>query len=509
MPAEAAQRGAWFSEIRVIQNRLSALTPSTQRPNDPNPDDLHRYLRDGAEPLRLSREKLIEGPPKRLDKSETQAAAEEIEALEKARLKALRPADEWLASNIPRPWDLFDSALEASGLAYGVVSFVGVLWMSGYYGALDFDVFPLLHDLEDLVLVGVANSLAPALALPVIAMLAFWHVSACRSAASDPLAAKEAVESAIKTAGKMVEPRYWASRTVAIFCGIVLVAVVAGGGPLKLKPESYVILVEEGSASPEPVRVLGSVGDFLVLERSGTGSDVGTIAAVPIAEVDCLRRGADKSVCEVIKSPTPKCRAGACSATVPTDVPTHDWSWLQQTAQCRLEGHPWVSPPFKDDSGTDFESSGAYAEWWLRAHECGSSADDCAPSSLKRFLSRAGQVFTGANDPSVNVIGLASGTSYPAENAEIARQRAITVANLVKSVLSDRQACVRPVERPGTAGRSETPEDKERRRKQSSEPCDLPIRALGYGEMPRLEFLGKRGDPSERVVLVAICSDDI
>jgi hypothetical protein len=139
-----------------------------------------------------------------------------------------------------------------------------------------------------------------------------------------------------------------------------------------------------------------------------------------------------------------------------------------------------VSPVFGDDSA---ELTSTTKDSFVRSIE----------NDLLRMV-RAATEGTGSG-ASINIIGFASGTSYPARNSQLASQRARTIADAIRGIPALSSCKISPPADGKAGARAAT--------------CPIDIRAWGYGELPPLNWIGKQGDPSERIVLIAACREDI
>jgi hypothetical protein len=215
---------------------------------------------------------------------------------------------------------------------------------------------------------------------------------------------------------------------------------------------------------------------------------------VPIDDVKCLQRGSGTGACA-----HPVDDGGGDTEKLANTISTaltilrekDEWhTFVERAGQCRVvrTSNPayLFSPMFPDDSAT---LGVGLKESFVRLNgsdvlgmiDAAKSPPALAPPALT---------------PSLNVIGFASGTSHPARNSQLAAQRARVIATaLIEGVPALRSCKVSPPEDGKAVARAPT--------------CPIDIRAWGYGELPPLSWIGKQGDPSERVVLIAACRDDI
>jgi hypothetical protein len=235
---------------------------------------------------------------------------------------------------------------------------------------------------------------------------------------------------------------------------------------------------------------MGAIGGFLVTAPAASAAPGITI--VPIADVKCLQRGNGTGACS-----RPVNDGGGDTAKLANTISTalailrekDEWhTFVERAAQCRAvrTSNPayLFSPAFPDDSAT---LGAGLKESFVRRN---------GYSVLGMIDAATAESAAPAPTPSLNVIGFASGTSHPARNSQLATQRArIIAAALIEGVPALRACKVSPPENGKAVVRAPN--------------CPIDIRAWGYGELPPLSWIGKQGDPSERVVLIAACRDDI
>lgn len=410
--------------------------------------------------------------------------------LRRKRREALQPILQQIEQTLPFvEGRLRQFPIDTSLLAYGFMTLVGFVWLCGYYTALGVEVVPLLRDIRDVFLIGATSGLMPVALFAGLTAAAFYPFRKLRHLARLDTATSAQLLMAFQQARLLRSFSYWSWRCVM---GLLIVANVSVLAGLYSQAHStYDIAVIGESSREEPIRVLGSIGGFLVTAPA-EGIDPSEITIVPVDDVKCLRRGAGSGACTRLEE-DPGDDAGQdpndLAITISTALAVlrekDEWHTLvERVGQCRpvRTTNPGylVSPVFGDDSA---ELTSTTKDSFVRSIE----------NDLLRMV-RAATEGTGSG-ASINIIGFASGTSYPARNSQLASQRARTIADAIRGIPALSSCKISPPADGKAGARAAT--------------CPIDIRAWGYGELPPLNWIGKQGDPSERIVLIAACREDI
>jgi hypothetical protein len=451
--------------VWVMRHRAQVLT------------DVRALLQDGA--------KLLEhnGTSQSEDARKVRAA---YARLRRARRDALQPILDQIEHTLPAvEGRLRQFPIDASLLAYGFMTLVGFVWLCGYYTAFEIEVVPLLRDIRDVFLIGATSGLMPVAIFAGLTAAAFRPFVRIRRIARLDTATREQVLTALEEARLLRSVGYWWLRCVL---GLVVVANVSVlAGLYRQAHSTYDIAVIGDTSREEPMRVMGSIGGFLV--TAPVDSSAPGITIVPIDDVKCLQRGNGTGACERPNDDADDDGAEDLATTISTALAVlrerDEWhTFVERAGQCRVvrTANPsyFFSPLFKDKDG---ELNEGQTKSLIRNNE----------GTLRGMIAAAG------NGPraTINIIGFASGTASPARNSQLAAKRAQTVADaLIRGIPTLRSCKVSPP----AEGEDDPPR---------AETCPITIRAWGYGELPPLSWLGKQGDPSERVVMIAACSEDI
>ena len=384
--------------------------------------------------------------------------------------------------------------ISASTVSAGMLILVGTVWNYGYFGALGFMVSPLNRDIRDFA----ASVIGPGI-VPIV-LFGFYvyfivdkSLGIKRHARRSGAAARTLVE-ALRFGRGIRQPHYWASRAwtalILVLAAAICTAILAD----KVYPSVVVHAAELNE--PTHMQIIGGFGRYIV----GIAADK-HVLSIPASTINCIELTdtfADNKtnfpLCKSAKSPvTP-------NVTVyvkPTEMQEEWQSFVRRIAQCEpapqsKSNAPLLSPVFRDDNGKDIDAS--FYDLWPQKWKFGKSPSwENAGTSIANSITKLLEG-TMEGRPSINIIGFASGTNVPAINQRIASQRADKIDELLRDTFKQNGLTshikICPKDKPSQAG------------------C-IPIRTLGFGEMPSYSWAGVQGDSSKRVALVAVCEGDV
>jgi hypothetical protein len=431
-----------------------------------------------------------------------------LQDLISARAQALEPVDAALRSHLPDLRERLGALpIQASTLGIGVLTLLGFIWLSGYYGVLGVAFMPLLNDVNDIALIGLTSGLMPLAAFASMVAASLIRIETARSAARSYANATR-IARALITARDARRIKFWAWRAIPCFCLLFLIS-LAAAATLKLRLE-YTLSFADSQQAAKAVLV-GSIGDFVLIgERlSTTRASIGRIIAIPRERLRCMRSGgADGPELDACISNGEQQGAAPLPTQVTVineDTVRHSWqAYVTREAECLVinpdDRVPLLSPVFRDGSGNDFDLAyyQVHPTTWPYPQTCApSESEECAVRAMAGNVTQlmARIKADGAYEPSLHLFAFASDTHFPEHNRLLADARAKRIAELLRDHVRELKDCeiAASWQRPGRLRGG----------------CPVSIHTHAVGQMPDFLWAGVQGDASKRVVMAAACKANV
>lgn len=411
---------------------------------------------------------------------------------------------------------------------YAVISVIGFVYVSGFLAYLGLPLRSVLRSGSDLLLIGFLGGSAPIGLFAAYIGYEYMRVRRSTTAARGDHATVEIIVHVLAQMEDMHAVEYWAWRCVVAFLVAGNVAVLMAFGESRYGGK-YMVTFDGGPTIE--ARMLGGIGEFTFLGAQKVAEnhwDRYRVVVVPSDLIKCITvpRGGAASVhgsdCRPARAngATGIMEAGTVE---PPKQPVERDAWeafIQKVAHCNPQPisvgdrEYLVSPVFKNGNGSEF--SLAYYDTH-KYEECRKWNDGvvegdpkkCWRTELSKFyeaVRRDEKRDKWKTSWTINFIGFASSTADPPFDELVSTERAQTVmTEMLREIPEDANAfnknCVRYAFNEKLDARGAPVK---------CQSAEYPVyQAWGVREMPSFLWLGRHGDATQRVVMVAACDRNI